>query len=274
MKTFRHEIRTIALWSVASLLVFASGVWFFGVWHDEWSGYNAHTKISDGTCNIAIVPIIGEISVTEKEDTAFTSADKTLSLLSTAEKDSKIKGILVRIDSPGGSGVASEIIANALKRSSLTVASLIREVGASGGYWIATGADTIIASPLSDIGSIGVTMSYLDNTQKNAKDGIKYVSLASAKFKDYGNPDKPLNQAERTLFERDLKIHHEQFVKEVAENRGLPIEQIAKLADGSVMPGTLALQNKLIDALGDQETTRAWFAEKLEIAPEDVVFCE
>jgi len=126
----------------------------------------------------------------------------------------------------------------------------------------------------SEIGSIGVNMSYLDKTAKNAKNGLRYVSLASARFKDYGSPDKPLTFAERTLLERDLKIYHEQFVKEVAENRNLPIEQVAKLADGSSMPGALALENKLIDFLGDQETARDWLAEKLEISPKEVVFCE
>ena len=76
------------------------------------------------------------------------------------------------------------------------------------------------------------------------------------------------------MIERDLKIYHEQFVKEVAENRNLPIEQVAKLADGSSMPGTLALENNLVDSLGDQETARVWFAEQLEISAEEVVFCE
>jgi len=147
-------------------------------------------------------------------------------------------------------------------------------MGASAAYLAATGAKTIIASPFSDIGSIGVSMSYLDNTAKNVKDGLKYIPLTSAKFKDYGVPDKPLTTDERALIERDLKIYHNQFVKEVAENRNLSIEQVAKLADGSSMPGPLALENKLIDALGDQETVRAWFAEQLEIPLEEVVFCE
>ena len=274
MKSFRQEIRTIVLWSVSALLVFAVSLGIFGGWHDEWSGYNAGTKISDGSCNIAIVPIMGEIGIVGDGESLFTTADETLSLLRIAEKDPDIHGVLVRIDSLGGSPVASEIITDALKRFSLPVVSLIRESGTSAGYRVATGADIIFASPVSDIGSIGVTMSYLDNTQKNMQDGFKYVSLTSAQFKDYGNPDKPLTSSERALLERDLKIYHEQFVKAVAENRGLSVDYVAKLADGSSMPGALALQNKLIDALGDQETTRAWFAEKLGITPEEVVFCE
>ena len=89
-------------------------------------------------------------------------------------------------------------------------------------------------------------MSYVENSAKNAKDGLRYVPLASAQFKDYGDPDKSLTYVERILIERDLKMAHEQFVKEVAENRNLSVEQVAKLADGSSMPGSLALKNKLI----------------------------
>jgi protease-4 len=127
---------------------------------------------------------------------------------------------------------------------------------------------------MSDVGSIGITMSYLDNVEKNRKEGLNYVSLSTGKYKDYGNPDKSLTQEERALIERDLKIVHDEFVKAVAENRKLPVEDVAKLADGSSMPGTLALEKKLIDALGDQESARKWFAEQLEIPLADVGFCE
>ena len=282
MRTIRREILTIVLWSVAIVLAFMFGLWIWGTWHDDWSGYNASLTISDGVCNIAVVPIIGDIipyALTDQNESgseshSYTNSDDVLSTLRMAEDDQNIKGILVRIDSSGGSPVASEIISNGFKRSLLPVVALIREIGTSGAYLAATGANTIIASPFSDIGSIGITMSYLENTAKNAKDGLQYIPLASAQFKDYGDPDKSLTYAERILLERDLKIYHEQFVKEVAENRNLPIEQVAKLADGSSMPGSLALENKLIDALGDQETARDWLAEELGISPKKVVFCE
>lgn len=191
-----------------------------------------------------------------------------------AEKDQNILGVLARIDSGGGSPVASEIISNRFKKSSLPVVALIRERGASGGYLIATGAKTIIASPFSDVGSIGITMSYLENTAKNKKDGVQYISLSSGKYKDYGSPDKALTFDEQKLFQRDLKIWHDHFVKIVSENRNLPFEQVAKVADGSSMPGSLALENKLIDTLGDQETARKWFAEKLNLKLDKVIFCD
>lgn len=281
MRTIRQEIFLISAWAVATLVVLSVGLWGYGIWHDEWSGYNAGLSISDGSCNIAVASINGDIvtidgaTTTEGETTPpTTNADDILALLRAAEEDPYISGIIMRIDSLGGTPVASELIANALKNSSLPTVALIREYGTSGGYLAATGADHVIASPLSDVGGIGITFSYLENWEKNAKEGLRLVSLASGRYKDYGSPDKPLTADERVLLERDLKIYHDQFVKEVAENRNLPIEDVAKLADGSSMPGELALQNKLIDALGDQETARAWFAGQLGKSSEGIIFCE
>jgi len=279
-------VRILAV-AIVGLAVFWAGLWIWGNWNDEWSGYNSQFTVSDGYCNIAVVPIVGDI--TTLPDTAYgadpadpdaysypvANVDDVLYQLRLAEYyDPYVEGILVRIDSPGGSPVASEVLADALKASSLPVAALIREYGTSGGYLVATGADTIFASPLSDVGSIGITMSYLENVNRNAQEGLRYVPLSSAPFKDYGDPNKPLTAAERALFERDLKIYHDEFVRQVAENRGLPIEDVAKLADGSSMPGALALEHELIDELGNQDSTRAWFAEQLGLTVLDIEFCE
>lgn len=258
----------------------------WGNWNDEWSGFNAQFTVSDGSCNIAVVPVVGDIttlpSAGDGEDATApvadsyptTNVDDVLHKLRLAEYDPSVEGILIRIDSPGGAPVASEVLSDAIKGLSLPTAALIREYGMSGGYLAATGADTIFASPLSDVGSIGITMSYLENVAKNTKEGLRYVPLSSAPFKDSGDPNKPLTAAERALFERDLKIYHDVFVKKVAENRGVPVEAIEKLADGSSMPGELALEHGLIDAIGNQDSTRSWFAKQLEIQESDVVFCE
>ena len=282
MTTMKQEIKIIALRVVVALIAFYVGLWIFGLWHNRWSGYNASLTISDGECNIAVIPIMGDIipyagadqNGSWSEMPPSTNADDVLATLHRAENETNILGVFARIDSGGGSAVASEIISNGFKRSLLPVATFIREGANSGAYLAATGANTIIASSFSEIGSIGVNMSYLDKTAKNAKDGLQYIQLTSARFKDYGDPDKPLTFAERSLIERDLKIYHDHFVKIVSENRNLPIEQVAKLADGSSMPGSLALKNGLIDFLGDQETARDWFAEKLEIPADEVIFCE
>ena len=264
---------------VALVLTFSACLYIWGAWHDEWSGYNASLGYSDGSCNIAVIPIAGDIvpfsGVTyEEEFFPMVNPDDVLARIRQAEQDPYIGGVLMRIDSSGVAPVASEIIANALKRTPVPSVALIREMGASGGYLIATGADTIIASPMSDVGGIGVTMSYVENWEQNQANGLSYVSLTSAPFKDVGDPNRPLTREEKQLIERDLEIYHTQFVKEVSENRGLPFEEIEVLADGSSMPGTLALEKKLIDALGDQETARNWFAGQLGLSSEEVVFCE
>lgn len=227
-------------------------------------------------CNIAVIPVEGEIGFfgnQAEEGSQVADADDVVSTIHQAESEPGIRGILVRIDSPGGTPVAAHVIADALKRSSIPVAALIREKGTSAGYVVATGASTIIADPMSDVGSIGVTESYVERVEKNRGDGLNYVSLASAKYKDVGDPNKPLTKEERALIERDLKIVHKQLVKVVAENRKLPVEDVAKLADGSSMPGTLALESELIDALGDQETARSWFAKQLETSLAEVRYC-
>lgn len=268
--------------AVLGLAVFAGGLWIWGKWHDEWSGYNASTHVSDGYCNVAVIPIVGNIIPYDDANNdgdgvtppPATSADVFSKALAKAEADPNILGVLIRIDSPGGTPAASEAMAAALKATSLPSVALIREMGTSGAYLAATGADTIYASPFSDVGSIGITMSYLDSEKQNEKEGLSFVSLASAPYKDYGNPNTPLTTDERTLLERDLYIYHEQFVKEVAENRKLPVEDVEKIADGSSMPGSLALERKLIDALGGQGDTRAWFAKEWKVNPEDVSFCE
>jgi protease-4 len=273
-------VGTCLLIGIVSLTVFYAGLTIWGNWHDEWSGYNASAYISDGYCNIAVVPILGDITsygeYADESGDSYTSTTMgdALSLLNQAEYDPYIAGVLALVDSPGGEPVASELIANELKNSSMPVAAYIVEVGASGGYLVATGADTIIASPFSDVGSIGVTMSYLDYTQQNRAEGIEFVSLSSAKFKDYGSPDKIMTAEERSLLERDLKIYHDEFVKQVAENRDMSLEDVEKLADGSTMPGSLALEAGLIDHLGDKETVREWFAKELGLASEEVVFCQ
>lgn len=284
IKPILKYVGITALCSVAALGIFWAGLQFWGDWNDEWSGYNASQYVSDGYCNIAVLPVFGDIisypgankdGMTTAEDLPpSVNPDDVDSFLQSAEADENILGILAEIDSSGGSGTAGEAIASRLKRSTVPVVASVRESANSAGYMIATGADTIIASPFSDVGSIGITMSYLDNTRQNEDAGLEFISLASGKFKDSGAPDKPLTAEERTLFERDLKVWHDAFVKVVSENRNIPIEDVVKLADGSSMAASLALENKLIDAIGDKEAARALFAKELGISSDEVVFCQ
>jgi len=180
-----------------------------------------------------------------------------------AEKDEQIKAIILEIDSYGGGPTAGEEVANALKNAEKPTVALIREGGVSAAYWAASGADIIFASQNSDVGSIGVTMSYLDNTAQNQKEGLAYNQLSSGKFKDTGDPNKTLSVEEKALLMRDVNIIHQNFMEAVAENRNLDINKVKAMADGSSMLGEMALQNGLIDKIGGESEVKEYLKEKI-----------
>ena len=185
-------------------------------------------------------------SVYESLYTDTVASESIVGQIRMAEEDESIKAILVEIDSSGGGPVAGEEVMRAMKESTKPVVALIREQGLSAAYLAATGADRIFASESSDVGSIGVTMSYLEEADPDGK----YNQISSGKFKDAGNPSKPLTEEERQLFMRDVLILHENFVRMVSENRNLPIEKVKAIADGSSVLGATAKQLGLIDEIG------------------------
>ena len=192
-----------------------------------------------------------------------TSSEDIIKAIEQAEENDNIRAIILEIDSLGGGPVAAEEVANALRRAKKPTATLIREYGLSAAYYAATGADIIFASQNSDVGSIGITMSYLDYAKENEKDGLTYNQLSSGKFKDIGDYDKPLTPEEKELLMRDVNILHENFIKAVADNRNIDIEKVRHLADGSSMLGQMALENNLIDKIGGRYEVEEYLREKL-----------
>lgn len=265
--------------AVIVVVTFGVCLVLFGLWHDEWSGYNASLRVSDGVCNVAVIPLHGEISsytyYDESGQEMYTSVlDDVEAALTAAERDPMIEAVLLSVDSPGGSPYAGEALAKELLRSPLPSVALVRDQGLSAGYWAATGADHLIASALSDIGSIGVTMSYVEYAGQQRDSGLSYIEIASGKYKDAGNPDRFLTEEERALFQRDVDLVHEEFVKAVAEHRGMSTDAVRALADGSSMTGAAALTAGLIDAMGDKETAREWIAGQIGLPVEEVILCE
>jgi protease-4 len=170
--------------------------------------------------------------------------------------------------------VASEDIATQIAALEMPNIALVGDVAASGGYMIASAADTIVASPMSDVGSIGVTMSYTEESEKNDEEGITYVPLNSGKFKDTGSPNKPLSEEERTLLEGQLQEVHNYFVDLVSKYRNINRDDVAALADGSTLTGTKAQEKKLVDILGGREAAKEAFAVKLGKDKSEISFCE
>lgn len=238
--------------------------------------YEVENKISNGTCNIAVVPVEGVIvpfhGIGDFE--LITTPESIESYMDDIEKELEIKAVLVEINSPGGTPVASERIAERFRNSDLPVVGLISDVGASGGYMVAAATDYLIASPMSDVGSIGVTMSYIEESKKNEEEGLTYVQLTTGKFKDIGSPNRPITEEERALLQADLDIMHNHFVDMISNYRGLERSVVETLADGSSMPGSRALEVGLVDELGGREKARESLATILEISPDEVEFCE
>jgi protease IV len=224
------------------------------------------------SCNVSGIELHGEL-VTYISNENFdeegnplydqTSSEDIVYYIEDAEINDQIKAIILEIDSYGGYSVADEEVANALKRATKPTIVLIRTAGLSSAYYAATGADVIFASQDSDVGSIGVTISYLDNAKQNQNEGLTFNQLSSGKFKDVMNTDKPLTQEERNLLMRDIEIMNENFIKAVAENRNLDIEKVRQLADGSSMLGEMALENGLIDKIGGMYEVEQYIGELL-----------
>lgn len=267
--SFGREIANVLLRVVAVVGVV---IFIFGL-SNAWVEVE---PVSDGTCNIAVLPIDGVIAPYGDFSTEgiVTNPSFVRSFLDSVKDDTLIQGVLVEVNSPGGTPVAAERIAEMLAETTLPTVGLIGDLGASGGYLVAAATDHLIASPMSLVGSIGVTMSYIENSKQNEEEGLTFVELTAGANKEAGNPNKPLTEEERARFQRDLDLVHEAFIEEVARYRELPVEEVQGLADGSGYTGRDALDKKLVDELGSRAAARAYFATTLGIDESAVEFCE
>ena len=228
------------------------------------------------TCNVMGINLHGDLYtyIPESNDDDMlsekdvVSSEDVVSSLLVAEEDDSIKAIIIEVDSAGGYPVAGEEIANTIKSISKPVIAFIRQSGTSAAYWSIITADKIFASRNSDVGSIGVTISYLENVAKNEKDGLRYVQLSAGKYKDAGSPDKPLTEEEKALIVRDLKIVHENFIQDIAASRNIPIEKVRSMADGSSVLGEKAKELGLIDEIGGYLEVKKYIEEKIGETPD------
>lgn len=238
--------------------------------------FDGSLGISDGNCNVAVMPIEGEIwpfygmSNVPMVITPAVVED----FISLVEDDESIKAILFEINSPGGLPAASERIAESIRNSALPSVGMIGDLGASGGYMVAAATDHLIASPFSIVGSIGVNASYVENSKQNEEDGLTYVQLIAGKYKDSGDPNKPLTDEERALIQRDLDDVHQRFIEVVAEYRRLSVEEITALADGSTLTGYRAKEAGLVDGIGGRHEAKKALASILALDISEIHFCE
>ena len=223
--------------------------------------------------NVARIPIEGEITGGASGGLGSTtvSSKDIVEFIKEADEDSQIKTILLDINSPGGSAVASDEIASAVKDAKKPVIALIHEAGASGAYWISSAADHIIANRMSITGSIGVISSYLEFSGLMEKYGVGYERLVSGDNKDIGVPYEKLSGEERNILQSKIDKIHEFFIQGVAENRNMDVEEVRKIATGEFYLGVEALQLGLIDQLGDADTAEEYMKENYHLKKIDYI---
>jgi len=225
------------------------------------------------TGNVAVIPVHGVI--TAAGDDGFggrgASSSDIVKLIQKADDSSAIDVILIEVNSPGGSPVASSEIVEAIKKTEKPTVSVIREVGASGGYWVASAADTVFANQLSITGSIGVIGSYLEIEGLLENYNVTYRRLVKGKYKDAGSPFKELTGEEEQLFDRVLQKLYEAFIADVAANRQMTFGEVQTLANGFVYLGEEALDLGLVDQLGTMDDAIEFIENTYNITAETVV---
>lgn len=161
--------------------------------------------------------------------------------------------LLYEINSGGGAVVASRQTAQVVRDAPVPTVCRMKEVAASGGYWVASACDVVVADPLTLTGSIGVTSTYLEFSGLLERFGVEYVNLTSGEYKDMGSQYKNLTPEEREKFQDLLDTSHEFFVSAVAENRNMTDEEVERVANGEIILGTRAASAGLVDRVGGRE---------------------
>lgn len=264
---------TVALLAVAGVVVLVLGVvgalavaTLGGIGGSEW---DEHHLLGEGMKKVAVVRIDGEIHGGESTPTLFgdggAGARDVTSQLRQAEEDDEVAAVVLRVDSPGGAVVASDEIARAVRRlrEIKPVVASMGDLAASGGYYVASQAQRVIANPATLTGSIGV-IAILPNLEGTAdKLGVRPVVMTSGRLKGIGSPFKEMSPEERDIYQSLLDQAHAQFIDAVAAGRDMDEAKVRDLADGRPYSGEQAEANGLVDGLGDLE---AAYDEALDLA--------
>ncbi len=240
----RRLRRKLTFWRVAAVTAFIAAV--AGIfWAESPAGHGDH---------IARVWISGLI----------TGEQRKIDLLDDLAKSKKVKALILRINSPGGTTVGSEALFDAIRRvaKKKPVVAVMDSVAASGGYIAALGADRIYARGNTITGSIGVIFQWAQVRGLLDKIGVKMQTIKSAPLKAEPNPFSELTPEVRKVTQELVRDSYDWFVDLVAKRRKMGREKALKLADGRVYSGRQAVKNGIIDALGDERAARDWLVKK------------
>ena len=223
-----------------------------------------------GPDKIALITLRGLISSSVPGTMSESMVDDLRVALQQAREDDRVKAVVLEIDSPGGEVTASDIIYNAVvkTRARKPVVVYMETLAASGGYYVSCGGKFLMANETTITGSIGVIIQTLNYEQLFNKIGLASVVFKSGKFKDMLNGARPITPEERELVQSFVMKTYDKFLGIVAKERHLPADMLRNtVADGRILSGKDALENKLIDGLGQIEDAFAK-AKQLGNAPE------
>ncbi|WP_417825968.1 signal peptide peptidase SppA [Thalassospira povalilytica] len=217
-----------------------------------------------------IGPRIVEINI----EGVITEDPYLLDALAAIEEDSDVVGVIVHINSPGGTMVGGETLYEALRRIGETrpIVAEMGTVAASGGYMTAIAADHIIARRGTITGSIGVIFQSMNFNGTLEKLGVEPLTVKSGPLKAAPNPFEPVDDAAKTAMQGLISDMFDVFVGMVAERRDMPVDTVKTLADGRVYTGQQALANGLIDEIGGRREALRWLENEAGVTPEvDIV---
>ena len=213
---------------------------------------------------VAIIPINGPIvegHASALGTSQVAAADDIIAMITAAKHDSSIKAVVLEVNSPGGGIVPSDRIYQALKDMDKPIVVLMRDLAASGGYYVSMAGDYIYANPYTLTGSIGVISEFPNAQGLMEKLGIQMTVIKSGKDKDFGSPYREMTPEEKAYWQHVIDQAYDNFVKIVADSRHIPEGKVRQLADGRVYTGRDALDLKLIDALGYEDDAIAKAAD-------------
>ncbi|MBZ9844187.1 signal peptide peptidase SppA [Mesorhizobium sp. CA5] len=244
----RRLRRKLTFWRVVAFLVLAAAIIAFSTW------------VYDDNFTGRAVPHIAKVKV----EGTITEDEELLKRLESIRKSPEVKGVILSIDSPGGTTVGGESTFDAVRKlaGDKPVVAEVGTLAASAGYMIASAADHIVARKTSIVGSIGVLIQYPDVSGLMDKLGIKLEEVKSSPLKASPSPFKPTNDDERAMVRKLILDSYDWFVGIVADRRKMTHEQALALADGSIFTGRQALANHLVDAVGGEQEAIDWLATK------------
>src|SRR5215218_306411 len=218
----------------------------------------------DGSDRIAVVPVEGQIAPADNAlggTQPTTSPEGLADALRQAGQDTTVVAVVLEVNSPGGGVTASDEMHQSIldfrENTGKPVVVSMGDTAASGGYYISTAADRIVANETTLTGSLGVIFQINNFAEAADKYGIKQVVIKSGKYKDIGNAFREMKPEEREIFQSLVDDSYSEFVDVISEGRGIPEDRVREIADGRIYSGSQAKELGLVDSFGGLDEASA-----------------